>query len=191
MLHRFTGGWDGANPPEGYLIFDGDGSLYGVTHNGGRQGYGVVFKLTPKPDGDWTESVLHSFTGGTDGAYPYGGLIFDAASNLYGTTTFGSNDYCGMGCGVIFELTPNPDGSWKETVLHTFGWSDGAYPTTPLVLDPAGNLYGAAWMGGASGNYGLIFMLTPNLDGSWTETVLRQLHWWSGRRHSSGRSDIG
>ena len=173
VLHRFKGGdTDGANPPEGRLVLDAAGNLYGVTHNGGRYGYGVIFKLKPSTEGSWTERVLHNFSGGSDGAYPYGSLILDTDDNLYGTTTFGSNKYCGMGCGVVFELTRNPEGRWKEKVLHAFAWSDGAYPVTPLVFDPQGNLYGTAWMGGSSGQYGLIFRLAPNPDGSWTETVL-------------------
>ena len=104
VLHSFTGGPDGADPYAG-LIRDGAGNLYGTTAFGGASGAGVAFKLTPTG----TYKVLHSFTGGADGAYPYGGLVQDAASNLYGTTTGGgvaNKQICPSGCGVVFKLTP-------------------------------------------------------------------------------------
>lgn len=92
-------------------MFDAAGNLYGTTSAGGV-GAGVVFKLTPNSDGTWAESVIYTFTGGSDGAVPLDGLISDAAGNLYGTTSTG-----GVGAGVVFELTPNPGGSWTENVL--------------------------------------------------------------------------
>ena len=116
VLHRFPGGSD-AEPVAG-LIFDAAGNLYGTTANGGGKGVGIVFKLTPNSDGTWTESVLHSFTGG-DGENPIAGLIFDAAGNLYGTTANGGFP-CGapFGCGTVFRLTPNSNGTWGFSVLH-------------------------------------------------------------------------
>jgi uncharacterized repeat protein (TIGR03803 family) len=170
ILHVFKNASDGANP-YGNLVLDAAGNLYGVTINGGVGGGGVVFKLTPNahpnPDGCcWTESVLHSFTG-EDGAVPYAGLIFDAAGNLYGTTTGGGAD----NDGVVFKLTPNPDGTWTESVLHSFTGGDGAYPWGPLIFDAVGNLYGMTTLGGADGD-GVVFKLTPNPDGTWTESVL-------------------
>jgi len=102
ILHTFAGA-DGAHPLAG-LIFDATGNLYGTTGAGGLNesgcgifglGCGVVFKLAPKPDGTWTESVLYRFTGGVDGAAPAAGLVSDAAGNLYGTTWEGG---FGSGC---------------------------------------------------------------------------------------------
>jgi uncharacterized repeat protein (TIGR03803 family) len=111
---------------------------------------------------------LHEFTGGTDGQTPTGGLIFDAAGNVYGTTLGGGSG----GDGTVFELTPNQDGSWTESVLYSFsGGDDGGYPYAGVVFDQSGNLYGTTYAGGADGD-GTVFELTPNQGGGWTETVL-------------------
>src|ERR1019366_8743737 len=116
------------------------------------------------------EKVLHSFSGGADGTYPYGGLIFDAAGNLYGTTTSGGTSNTGTG----FELTPAAGGTWTEKVLHNFnnGGTDGTRPYARLTFDAAGNLYGTTYGGGAYNSYGTVFELTPAAGGTWTETVL-------------------
>ena len=183
VLHSFTGP-DGAQPFAG-LIFDAAGNLYGTTNYGGPAGCtgetgemcGVVFKLAPKPDGTWTESVLHSFTTlGADGAGPQGGLSFDAAGNLYGTTVQGGSAACADGCGVVFKLAPTADGTWMESVLHRFtGGADGGAPEAGLIFDAAGNLYGTTFQGGStacSGGCGVVFKLTPTAGG-YKETVLR------------------
>lgn len=95
--------------PEGKLLMDAAGNLYGTTYGGyeSMSPHGSVFKLTPS-DGGWIYTDLYDFTGGSDGAYPYDGLIMDAAGNLYGTTSGGGNPGCqyGDGCGVVFEITP-------------------------------------------------------------------------------------
>jgi len=182
VLYSFTGGVDGG-APYSTLVFDGSGALYGTTPGGGNLscsftgssgGCGVVFKVTPNQDGSWTESVLHAFQG-PDGAGGDAGLTFDAAGNLYGTATVGGDPTCG--CGVVFVLKPNADGTWSETVIHTFSGPDGAQPTAILILDGAGNLYGSTWYGGKLGcgntpGCGLVFRLKPNPDGSWTEGIL-------------------
>jgi uncharacterized repeat protein (TIGR03803 family) len=160
------------------LIFDAAGNLYGTTYTGGASGAGNVFKLTPNADGSWTESVLHSFhNNDAGGAGPLAGLIFDAAGNLYGTTVFGGDlrsQLCGsLGCGVVFKLTPNANGSWTESVLHSFNGRDGVGPVGDLTFDPAGNLYGPTANGGTD-QFGTVFKLTPNADGSWTESVLHR-----------------
>jgi len=209
-LYSFAGGkTDGANPQAG-LIFDGAGNLYGTTYNGGphyscvntvsrpssplvnKQGCGTVFKLTPNPDGSWTESVLHIFKSDKNGAEPSASLIFDAAGNLYGTTS-GGGDYgpyeCApLGCGVVFQFTPNLDGTWKEKVLHTFtdgkdgGTGDGFEALlAPLIFDQAGNLYGTTPSGGTTGCWvyqtcGVVFELTPQANGRWKEKVLHTFH---------------
>ena len=164
------------------LIFDAEGNLYGTTASGGDLnrcnggGCGVVFQLTPNANGTWKENVLHTFAG-RDGWAPTDGLIFDQAGNLYGTTDYGGNlNHCtSYGCGVVFRLTPNADGSWKESVLHKFtGGKDGAVPVAGLIFDGAGSLYGTTPAGGAYG-HGDVFKLAPNPDGSWTEKVLHQV----------------
>jgi len=149
-LYTFSGGDDGANPPCG-LISGGKGALpgkglfYGVTELGGADGYGTVFAV----QGGGFETVIHSFTGGSDGGYPHACLIADAEGNLYGTTERGG----AYGRGVVFELTP----AGTETVLYSFaGGSDGAYPVASLVIDASGNIYGTTEAGGASG-LGVVF----------------------------------
>ncbi len=168
VLYGFTGGSDG-RAPLAEVIFDAKGNLYGTSLEGGDYGAGTVFEVTPNSDGSWTESVLYSFTGGSDGAYVVSGLVFDAACNLYGTATKGG----AYEHGVVFKLAPNSDGSWTESVLHAFmGGKDGGYPDHGhLIFDAAGNLYGttAGWYGGG---YGTVFELTPNSNGTWTESVL-------------------
>jgi uncharacterized repeat protein (TIGR03803 family) len=170
-LYKFKGGKDGSQTHAG-LVFDRAGNLYGTTYNGGAYEVGVVFKLTPKPDGSWRESVLHSFCPSCmDGELPVGGLIFDKAGNLYGTTPNGGAD----AGGTAFKLTPNADGSWTESVLYNFclnfSCPDGEDSHAGLIFDKAGNLYGTTAYGGAY-DRGVAFKLTPNADGSWTESVL-------------------
>jgi uncharacterized repeat protein (TIGR03803 family) len=174
VLYKFAGGQDGSSPDCG-LIFDKAGNLYGTTAYGGADYYhGTVFKLTPNPIGNWPESVLYNFTG-KNGSSPRAGMIFDQAGNLYGTTVWGGNrnGQCGgTGCGVVFKLTPKPDGNWIEGALHWFtGGKDGAYPDAGLIFDHAGNLYGMTVGGGAFGS-GTVFKLAPRPDGSWEEKVL-------------------
>jgi uncharacterized repeat protein (TIGR03803 family) len=184
ILHAFSGA-EGGVPLAG-LILDAGGNLYGTAFEGGPSiacnsyfpGCGVVFMLKPNSNGKWTYSVLHGF-GLSDGANPEGALTLDAAGNLYGTTALGgdlSSSACGpIGCGVVFKLTPNSNGTWSETVLHSFTGADGSAPTAGLVLDALGNLYGTTLSGGpcsVSCNAGVVFMVAPNSDGSWTENVL-------------------
>jgi uncharacterized repeat protein (TIGR03803 family) len=169
VLHTFIDdGVDGMYPFAG-LIFDSAGNLYGTTGGGGAYGYGTVFELTPNGDGSWKESVLHSFGVGNDGETPEASLIFDSVGNLYGTTAIGGANAAGS----VFELMPNGDGSWKESVLYSFkrDGTDGIFPFGCLIFDPLGNLYGTTERGGRP-NSGTVFELTPNKDGSWTESVL-------------------
>jgi uncharacterized repeat protein (TIGR03803 family) len=188
VLHSFT--WSDGASPVGGVILDAVGSLYGTTTEGGTAGSGTVFKLTPNPDGSWTESVLHSFTGGGDGSYPdHGSLLFDGTGNLYGATAAGGKGTCYVwapGCGTIFELTPNVDGSWTEQVLHRFsGGTDGATPEPTLIFDQSGNLYGTTLLGGAHG-VGNVFELMPNPDGSWKEKVLHHFNGKNGSQPWAG-----
>jgi hypothetical protein len=159
VLHRFTGGKDGAGP-QAALIFDSTGSLCGTTSSGGTYGYGNVFRLTPNSNGGWTEHVLYQFTGGKQGAQPAAGLTHDASGNLYGTTYYGGNlSNCSSGCGVAFALTHTSSG-WKESVLWLFGDHPGAHPAAGLVLGSAGNLYGTS-LGDGTTTFGSVFEITP------------------------------
>jgi uncharacterized repeat protein (TIGR03803 family) len=166
VIHTFTGGNDGSSGSAGRLIFDRAGSLYGVTTVGGANGKGVAFQLTHTQSG-WTLVPLYAFKDQPDGALPYGGLIFDRAGNLYGTTYYaGANDV-----GTVYKLT-HADGAWTETVLYNFkGGRDGSSPISTLVSDEAGNLYGTTSDGGTSCACGVIFKLAPGENSSWTESV--------------------
>ena len=151
VLHSFAIPPDGANPVGG-LLRDASGNLYGATQSGGG-GYdmGTVFKITPTGD----ESVVYSFTGGSDGAAPSGGLVMDASGNLYGMTNGGG---ASGGKGTVFMITPEG----HESVVHSFGTgTDGASPFADLVLDASGNLYGTT-SGGGENKKGTVFMITPN-----------------------------
>jgi len=156
VLHNFNGK-SGGNPGAG-LIFDGAGNLYGTTTIGGHNnGGGTVYELTSKRGGGWTMNVLYTFQGdGRGGTIPEECVTRDNAGNLYGTTESGG----AYGDGVVFELMPEPGGGWKEKVLHYFNGKDGDQPNDTLAIDPAGNLYGTTYLGGAE-NYGVIFEIIP------------------------------
>jgi len=169
VLHHFGNNTDGQGS-SGALLLDGAGNLFGTTVNGGSNGLGTVFELSPKAGGGWTEKVLHSFNqDGTDGFYPYSGLVLDTTGNLYGTTNEG-----GMYReGTVFELSPKAGGGWTEKVIHHFGY--GSAPYAGLVLDPAGNLYGTTFDGGMYG-YGTVFELSPKAGGGWAGKVIHSFH---------------
>jgi uncharacterized repeat protein (TIGR03803 family) len=130
----------------------------------------VLVLVAARPAQAQTEAVLYNFAGSPDGATPESSLTF-YGGNLYGTTELGGVG-CQSGCGTVFELSPNGNGGWNETFLHSFtGGADGAYPTYCYVIfDSVGNLYGTTYGGGANG-YGVVFELSP-AGASWTETVL-------------------
>jgi len=147
ILYNFTGMADGASPSAS-LIFDSAGNLYSTTEYGGDMNCngpsnttscGTVFELTPNAGGPWTEVVLHSFTY-VDGAYPVSNVIFDATGNLYGTTPDGPGFACNEGgCGTVYRLTPNSDGSWIETMIYNFaGGPDGVEGGLVQGQEPAG-----------------------------------------------------
>jgi uncharacterized repeat protein (TIGR03803 family) len=173
----------GAVLPVGGVISDSSGNLYGTTFYGGANGAGTVFELTPSGSG-WSETVLHSFNfDGIDGFFATGGLVFDAAGNLYGTTQFGGTGTCtnGLGCGTVFELTPATGGGWTESVIHDFTGADGWEIHAGLAIDGAGNLYGTGANGGNYGQ-GTVFEISPGTGGHWTTRVLH---------HFTGATDGG
>ncbi len=161
-IDNFTGG-DGGEPYD-TLAVDSAGNLYGTTRGGGANGYGEVFELSPTGSG-WEENILYSFRNGDDGALPFGGVIFDSAGNLYGTTSCnGAN-----GGGTVFELTPSGD-SWQFNLLYSFNGDCQWGPQDSLAMDAAGNLYGTTFEDGAN-DTGSVFKLT-NSNGQWTYTDL-------------------
>lgn len=172
ILYSFTGYADGCYAGGG-VILDSAGNLYGVANQGGagfcEYGFGTVFKLSQS--GQF--SVIHTF-GGDDGAYPGSNLIWDAQGNLYGITSEGGSSpecfYMG-GCGTVFELSPQENGTWSEKVLYSFcsqsDCTDGLQPSGSVSLDASGNLYGTTFFGGTYRNCngdecGVAFKLTPD-----------------------------
>jgi uncharacterized repeat protein (TIGR03803 family) len=152
VFHAFGGTQDGWNPTAG-LILDSAGNLYGTTLLGGAHGFGVVFKL----DSSGNETILHSFSRGTDGANANAGLSQDTTGNLYGTTQYGGRGCSRHGCGTVFRITQSGD----ETVLYRFRGIDGASPLGGVAVDGSGNVYGTTWLGGLYG-FGTVFKVDTN-----------------------------
>jgi hypothetical protein len=202
VLYSFKGGEDGY-VPNGDLVFDSVGNLYGATIFGGGKGTtcnsfyqycGTVFELNPpqQESGKWTEKVLHSFAGGTDGAYPNGALTFNGTGAIYGTTSSGGNQGCksdsGIGCGTAFKLQPpvKKGAVWTEKTLHRFAdGDDGAGPNGGLIFDAKGALYGTAG-GGGTGKLGVVFRLVPARRSGWVESVLHDFTFDKGGRNPWG-----
>jgi uncharacterized repeat protein (TIGR03803 family) len=176
VLYSYQNNGTDGNRSLASVVLDKAGNLYGTTSQGGAYNAGTVFELTPGTNGTWRETVLYSFTNAADGAYPYAGLVFDKAGNLYGTT-----GGAGAGWGTVFELSRGANGTWTETVLDTFNGTDGATSFASLIFDKAGNLYGTTYQGGAnntcSGSYGCgtVFELTRSKS-AWTEKVLHSFN---------------
>jgi uncharacterized repeat protein (TIGR03803 family) len=172
---------DGVNPNAALLA--GKQAFYGVTFGGGASGMGTVFQLTPPSDlkNPWTETVLHSFSGSGDAAFPSSELVMDKNGNLYGTTTLGGAN----NLGAVYEVSPPkaPSNPWTEEVIFSFSGSDGTLPAGRLQLDGNGALYGTT-DGGGAGSEGTVFKLRPPVvaDDPWTETVLYS---FSGGRDGS------
>jgi uncharacterized repeat protein (TIGR03803 family) len=180
VIYNFTGGKDEGFPYSS-LIFDAKGNLYGTDCGGGVSDYyGTAFALTPAPGKGREIDVLHIFTGATDGSCPRAGLIRDVEGTLYGTTYGGGNlNHCdGLGCGTVFKLSKQSNGTWQETVLYSFtDGADGGYPYASLLLDASGNLYGTTSGGGNSGNCsqsgcGVVFELMRQSKSKYKEEVL-------------------
>jgi uncharacterized repeat protein (TIGR03803 family) len=166
-LYSFQGGDDGFGPGSG-LVFDSGGNLFGTVPDGGASSAGVVFELSPTQQG-WVYKVIHTFTGGKDGAVgSLGSLAFDAVGNIYGVTELGG----AYGAGTAYKLSPTGHGGWKFALLHVFqGSPDGANPYGGLIVDGRGNLYGTTYYGGQAG-MGSVFELTPGPNGTWQENLL-------------------
>ena len=170
VLARFT-----TKGPQGSLIWDNQGNLYGTTE-GFRYQLGTVFELENYRNKKWVYKVLYRFTGGLDGAYPQPGLVFDDAGNLYGTTLVGGVNPCNWStpatCGTVFELSPTSKGAWTQKVVYSFPSVGGAIPSTGLISDGSGNLYGATVLSGPRNFDGTIFKLTKRANGTWGAHVL-------------------
>ena len=190
-MHLFTYNWVDGYAPGGSLVFDEAGNLYGGTPWGGANDTGIAFRLSQNQNGGWVEKILYTFYWGKkvngSGAAT---LVFDGAGNLYGTAVSGG----ALGWGAAFELSPSADGTWTQTVLHSFypNPTDGGVPNGSLILDGAGNLYGTTRYGG-SGKYwclfwnggndaascGTVYELTPAGNGVWNESILFNFGAWT------------
>src|SRR5271165_760892 len=165
--------------PQGGVIFDSSGNLYGVLHSGGQNGFGAVYELSPSGS-NWTEQTLYSFVQFISGINPVGGLLIDPSGNLYGTTsTGGSND----GGGIVFEFTP-ASGGWTFNTIYNLSACGPCGPQDKLVMDAAGNLYGTTYGLGNEG-YGSVFKLTPS-NGNWTYTSLHDFTGGTDGAHPFG-----
>lgn len=171
ILYSFLGDNDGSGP-QGGVVFDQEGNLYGTTRYGGSHNGGTIFQLTPS-GGGWSKNLLWSFADGLGGYAPRAGLVLDISGNVYGATTQGGEK--GLS-GAAFEFVSS-SGSLIE--LYSFQGSDDCYqyhqwncfgPYDGLVMDPAGNLYGATWSAGPYA-WGSVFKLTPT-NGGWVYTDL-------------------
>ena len=182
VLHRFTGGLDGIAPYGLQPTTLYQGNLYSTAFLGGDSGNciynyacGVMFELTQNGPGNWEENSFIDFGSVSNGAEPASGVIFDQAGKMYGTTIAGGtgtncNVQGSTGCGIVYQLTQEGSG-WNQTVLYNFsGGDDGGAPYSGLIVDSAGNLYGATAFGGSGGG-GTIYQLSPT-SGGWTFTVL-------------------
>jgi hypothetical protein len=162
IVHNFYGPTDGCGP-NGGLIFDVAGNMYGTTSGCGTNQGGTVFEVTPGSDG-WSLKVLHEF--GSPEEATGSSVVLDKAGNLYGIA--GGGTYAQ---GVAYELSPT-SGSWKEKILHNFGHHlHDANPTSSLVFDKVGNLYGVGVRGGTY-YQGAVYELRRGSGGKWTERML-------------------
>lgn len=188
ILYSFQGGNADGAAPNGSLVFDSAGNLYGTTLGGvGTPGGGTVFELSPQSEGNWQEAVLYTFADSRNGYEPYAGVIFDAAGNLYGTTAYGGASPCDSNsCGTVFELSPQSGSGWTERVLHTFRNSisnEVNGPVSGVIFDTAGNLYGVTTYGGPipcngfAYGCGTVYELSPESGGNWSK---RDIHDFAG-----------
>jgi uncharacterized repeat protein (TIGR03803 family) len=144
----------GSGPNPTGVVADAAGNLYGTTANGGAYAVGTIYKLTPSV-GLWNRTVLHTFSGGADGAYPASHLVIDSSGTLYGTCNGGGT----FGYGNVYKMASVND-KWRETPLHQFKKTDGASPYPGVVLDTLGDIYGVTNIGGLYG-YGVVFEIMP------------------------------
>ena len=165
---------DGKGVPNGGLVMDGEGNLYGTTSRGGVNSAGSVFELSPTPSGFWTETVLHSFPNGNNGTQEISPLVFDKSGDLLGALQ------AGQVVGAIFELKPSGDGSWGYSIAHQFTADSGSILLSGhLTVDENGNIYGTSFWDEGN-NAGSVFELSPAPDGTWNEQVIYNFGQFSG-----------
>ena len=181
VVYYFSGGNDGSGPGSGVTI-DSAGNVFGMTPTGGANGLGVVFQLSGLATGIPRFRVIHTFTGGADGATGSAGRMLIRNGKLYGVATAGGS----FGNGAAFELTPTPVGEWSVKTLYSFrGEPDAGFPYGGLLFDSRGNLFGTTYYDGAH-DVGAVYELMPTPSGEWNEKVL-----YSFRGGTDGAGSIG
>jgi uncharacterized repeat protein (TIGR03803 family) len=180
ILYNFSDTITPFTGPAGGLVADAAGNLYGTTYSAGSTRNGTAFELSPKAGGGWTETTIYTFSG-ADGSGPMGSMLLDAAGNLYGTTLGGG----AQTYGTVFQLKRDGSGGWTENVLADFDQGSGS-PTSGVISDAAGNLYGTTVYNGGYG-YGEVFKLTPGANGTWTGQILHSFN-YNGTDGVSGNS---
>jgi len=179
VIHAFTGGDDGSGPGARVTV-DRIGNVYGMAPTGGANGAGTIYKIHPHAGG-WDLQVIHTFTGGADGATGSAGRMLLLHGRLYGAATAGGL----YGSGVVFELAPTAVGEWDFRVLYSFrGQPDGSFPYGALLRVSSGKIYGTTYYGGENG-IGAVYELTPRLVGEWDGRVI-----YSFQSGSDGNSPI-
>ena len=181
LLFGFLTDGSGGAGPLSRIVVGPDGQFYGTTSQGGAKNAGVVFRLDPPSImvcpwnyyTCWTETVLHSFGGGSDGSFPgWGDLVWDQQGNIYGTTRAGGVS----NLGTVFQLTKSGD-TWTETPIYSFsGAPDGADPVGGVIVDADGTVYGTTVVGGLHNcrgvDCGTVYKLTYTPGIGWHETIL-------------------
>ena len=179
VIHAFTGGDDGSGPGARVTV-DGSGNLYGMTPTGGTYGAGTIYKMHPHGS-SWDFQVIHTFTGGADGASGSAGRMLLSQGALYGAVTAGGT----YGAGLVFQLTHTAVGEWDFSALYSFrGQPDGSFPYGGLLRAASGKLYGTTYYGGENG-IGAVYELSPRQTGEWRERVI-----YSFQSESDGNSPI-
>jgi uncharacterized repeat protein (TIGR03803 family) len=179
VIHAFTGGDDGSGPGARVTV-DRRGNIYGMAPTGGAYGVGTIYKIH-QVAGAWSFRVIHTFTGGDDGATGSAGRMILRRGRLYGAATTGG----AHGSGVIFELSPRAVGEWDFRTIYAFnGQPDGSFPYGALLFGPSGKIYGTTYYGGANG-IGAVYELSQRRLGEWTENVI-----YSFQEGTDGNSPI-
>ena len=167
VIHAFSGGDDGSGPGARVTV-DGNGNIYGMTPIGGADGVGTIFKISPTQGGNWTFTVIHTFTGGVDGGSGSAGRMILHDGQLYGAATTGG----ASGSGVVFRFMPNGIREWHFRTVHSFaGQPDASFPYGALLFGRSGEIYGTTYYGGTN-NIGAVYELCSRRVGECVEKVL-------------------